>query len=212
MIIAEPTLSNDCVFKPFRQIQMTFPALTLLADDISPFGRVDASVLPQQALMELLVSGISELRLLLDDNEGLRPCTEWFGLRFDREMNVIEIDWRFGANPRSGTIQLSYLPQSMQEVYLYLNGFYGSVDTSALPHGMKCLNINKNFMDGSLNLEQGFNLVVNLPPGGKWHFSEFHFPKIFLEKANHAQPKPFRFAIQFAISTHFSQFTIREMI
>jgi len=84
------------------------------------------------------------------------------GVTLDNDGKVTKVDLR-GKN-LTGTIDLSKLPQGLQELYLHNNQLTGPVDLTKLPQGLQELYLNDNRLTGPLNLTklpQGLQ-VLNL--------------------------------------------------
>ena len=70
---------------------MTFELLFLHAVDPS-IGRVDRASLPQQALMEMLIEGITNKEKICGHVDEPRDIEVWKGVSIE-DGEVVEIDW-----------------------------------------------------------------------------------------------------------------------
>ena len=155
----------------------------LLGVDAS-LGRLDYSLMPDQALMEMLVEGLNDkTKEKYQDKHGMYlDVCEWSGINCDARQRVIriiiDIDAR-SENVRSslefrhlppnvrdlcigrvpggkltGSVDLTQLPCGMEALSLRDNQLTGVVDLTQLPSGMKILCLNFNQLTGAIDLTQ----------------------------------------------------------
>ncbi|KNH08658.1 hypothetical protein XU18_0855 [Perkinsela sp. CCAP 1560/4] len=151
---------------------MTFQFLFFDTVD-SAFGRVDRESLPQQALMEMVIQGITNKEDICCNVVEPKDVEEWIGVPIE-DGEVVEIEWInydlegsvhlawlpssgriFAAinNLLTGTVDWAFLPTSMEILDLALNAFTGSICLERLPEIMVYLNVSENAFCGSLKLE-----------------------------------------------------------
>ena len=153
----------------------------LLGVDAS-LGRLDYSLMPDQALMEMLVEGLNDKtkEKYLDKHGMYLDVCEWSGISCDARQRVIrifiDIDAR-GENVRSllqlchvppkvkvlkissmpggkltGSFDLTQLPCGMEHLYIHYNQLTGAIDLTQLPGGMKSLCLPNNQLTGVIDL------------------------------------------------------------
>ena len=149
------------------------PILVALTDE-SQFGRLDYALLPDQALMEMLVDGFSETikERYLDKNGMFLDVCDWGGVVCDDDANVKCVESFYGDGsislefipPKvgaffmnvaklSGTFSASTLPEGMEYFEIGDNSFKGTVDFTSLPETMQQLSLYYNFFTGSAELD-----------------------------------------------------------
>ena len=124
-------------------------------------GRVDKASMSDQTLLELVVNGISDISCLQADGifDNIRV---WKGASFDADGTLLRLYWsRHGLRffPSGGTIDLRWLPETLQVVSVAFNCLEGSVDFKRLPGALVELYISHNELTGVLSLD---NLPGNL--------------------------------------------------
>ena len=155
----------------------------LLGVDAS-LGRLDYSLMPDQALMEMLVEGLNdETKKKYQDKHGMYlDVCEWSGINCDAHQRVIRISIGIDVsseNVRSllelrhvppevkvlkissmpggkltGSFDLTQLPCGMEHLYIHYNQLTGAIDLAQLPGGMKELYLNCNQLTGAIDLTQ----------------------------------------------------------
>mmetsp|Transcript_20869 Transcript_20869/g.32553 ORF Transcript_20869/g.32553 Transcript_20869/m.32553 type:complete len:290 (-) Transcript_20869:73-942(-) len=149
----------------------------VITADLS-LGRVDKSSLPQETLMELLLSTInSEGREIISGSEeNPKPLSDWHGIRMSPTDEVTEIVWTSLA--LEGSLEFQWIPDTVITFHVYGDRFYGTVDWPALqesnvqrlnigdnrlvgtfavellPNSIRFVAVSKNKFDGSLQLPQ----------------------------------------------------------
>ena len=155
-----------------------------------PVGRCAYSDLPQSSRMELVVTDLKDNSLFRDDAGDFLPLSEWYGVEFDSEGNVIEVTWEQLWQNDSAQINIAYLPESLrrlslnscrlqgsfvtnelppflQEVDIMMNEFCGEVDIERLPRTLERTQISRNDFSGSIDCTrlpeslENFNAGVN---------------------------------------------------
>ena len=79
------------LFPPLLSSSMRFQFLFLDAVDPS-LSRVDYESLPQQALMEIVIDGITNKQKICGDANEPKDIEEWNGVEIE-DGEVVEIDW-----------------------------------------------------------------------------------------------------------------------
>mmetsp|Transcript_8951 Transcript_8951/g.13567 ORF Transcript_8951/g.13567 Transcript_8951/m.13567 type:complete len:213 (-) Transcript_8951:54-692(-) len=136
-------------------------------------GRVEIHSLPQQTIMELLISGFENKAILYGNQDEPPEIEYWNSIVFDDAKEVIEIYWckydlwgllnlkwlpttlkvfSIYTNKLSGSIDLTCLPDGIQVVDLRDNAFSGEVSLACLPESLICLDISFNRFFGTINL------------------------------------------------------------
>ena len=134
-------------------IQMCAFHLLLTVDP--SLGRLDYSLLSDQALMEMLIEGFADdnKRTYQDDHGMYLDVCEWVCVTCDTDERVIEID--IDNSIVSGTIELCYVPPKVKILHISSWGksqLTGSVDLACLPDGMKVLCLKNNQLTGEIDL------------------------------------------------------------
>ena len=139
-------------------------------------GRFDYSLLPDQALMEMLIEGFRyQTREECQDEHGMNlDVCEWSFVKCDDDNRVIEIEdlrafegslqlsyvspkvgkLHIDGGELTGSVDLTKLPGEMKELYLGYNQFTEEVDLTELPKGMGILVLLMNQFTGEVNLSQ----------------------------------------------------------
>ncbi|KNH08125.1 hypothetical protein XU18_1291, partial [Perkinsela sp. CCAP 1560/4] len=151
---------------------MGFELLFLEAVD-SSIGRVAHDSFSQQALMEVVIEGITNKEDICGDADERKEIEEWKSVTIE-DGEVININWNvyylegsvhlgwlpssvriFTAinNRLTGTVDWASLPTSMERLDLETNAFTGSICLEKLPMRMEYLDVSENMFCGSLKLE-----------------------------------------------------------
>ena len=121
-------------------------------DTVDPWlGRVDRESLPQQALMELVIDGITDDKEICGNANEPKDIEEWIGVTVE-DGEVIEIDWP--QCDHDGSLHLEWLPSSVRKFDASGNDITGTLDLEALPTAMGQLNLGFNAFTGSIGLER----------------------------------------------------------
>ena len=116
---------------------MSFELVFLDAVDPS-LGRVDLESLPQQALMEMVIEGITNKRKICGDADEPKDIEEWKRVSIE-DGQVVEIDWSLFA--LEGSLHLEWLPSTVREFGVTWNRFTGTLDLASLPTSMEAINL-----------------------------------------------------------------------
>mmetsp|Transcript_6987 Transcript_6987/g.10593 ORF Transcript_6987/g.10593 Transcript_6987/m.10593 type:complete len:221 (-) Transcript_6987:59-721(-) len=147
--------------------------IAVLTDDPA-LGRFEKPSFSQDILMEMLVQGIDNRKIICGRIEKPRPLKEWYGISFHyRTKGVFKIEWpmyelegwidlqylpttvdilNVSLNGLTGCIDLAVLPDSLTQLLLSGNQFSGSIDLTKLPSRMKKLDISDNKLTGCIDL------------------------------------------------------------
>ena len=123
---------------------------------VDPFlGRLDYSLLSDQALMEMLIEGFDdETKKKYQDDHGMYlDVCEWPKIKCDEDESVIDID--INSINMSGTIGLCYVPPKVKLLEINWGSgskLTGSVDLACLPDGMEALFLNCHQLTGEIDL------------------------------------------------------------
>ncbi|KNH07899.1 leucine-rich repeat protein [Perkinsela sp. CCAP 1560/4] len=138
-----------------------FPSCFLLIDP-DVLGRPDKDSLPQHTLMEILIGDLDD-RTCFRDKEGvfLEACA-WSGVKCTADGDVFSINWDpdhgwylFGQDrpvQNGGSIDLRWMPSSVQDFHIPKLDLSGSVDTFSLPREMTSIDIKQNQFHGPFNI------------------------------------------------------------
>ena len=129
--------------------EMKFELLFLDAVDHS-LGRLDYASLSQQALMEMVIEGITNKEKICGDADEPKDIEEWKGVKIE-DGEVVAIYWVSCA--LKGPIHLEWLPSSVKELSVSENSLAGTLDW-ALPTSMKELDLTANKFTGPVDLER----------------------------------------------------------
>ena len=145
-----------------------------LCRDTTSLGRVDFHSLPQQALMEIMISDLIRPDLFRKECGQYHKINRWSGLLLTSDENVKAISW--SHYQLKGTIYFEWVPETVEKfvvdgnrlrctINLYLldrtalktlnvdrNELHGSVDLTHLPQVMESLSLAVNQLTGSIDL------------------------------------------------------------
>ena len=130
----------------------------LLASD-PPIGRAEYSVdaFPQQTLMEMVIAGLVNQSRLQDENGGYKDIENWNGMTFNDANEVTHVEWRDYHNkqfPHGGTLELKWLPRTVEIFALPGSGIEGTVEMALLPRRLRNLFVQRNRLTGALDMTQ----------------------------------------------------------
>ena len=140
-------------------------------------GRFDASSLPSQTRMELLIDGLETegLKRLfrLADGEYRDVCAWSIIMCIDSEVDGVYMEdltiqgsvdlqympltvkvFRACRNRIAGSADLTQLSPALEHFDIANNHFKGEITLTALPHSLRSFTVAHNFLTGSLNLSQ----------------------------------------------------------
>ena len=134
---------------------MFFPILLHSKDP--NLGRLDYSLLSDQALMEMLIDRFDdESKEEMQDVNGMYlDVCEWECVKCDGDRRVIEID--IDSSDVSGSLELFYVPPKVNEIYvrsMFNSKLTGSVDLTRLPVGVNVLAFTDCRLTGKIDLTQ----------------------------------------------------------
>ena len=126
-----------------------YSAIFSIAVDPS-LGRLDYNLLPDQALMEMLIDGFDEESKedYQDDHCMYIDVCEWPCVECDENQRVVEIG---ATDDLNGSLQLSFIPATVKKFEMPWNQLTGSADIAQLPEGMEMLSLNNNGLRGTLD-------------------------------------------------------------
>ena len=132
--------------------------LPFLTADGQSCGRVDVSSLSDQTLLELLVSDMHHVDKVQDADGDFLDIAEWKGvevadagvtqIEFRQTDSLFAVDEDFTVGPK-GSIDLQWLPKTLQVFNIDEMELHGTIETSALPCAMRYLNISDNAFQGT---------------------------------------------------------------
>ena len=130
-----------CVFQLFLSVD---PSL----------GRVDYSLMSDQTLMEMLFEGFDDRikKRYKDNDETYIDVSEWSCVKCDDAQRAIEIG--IDSGHVSGSLALRYVPPRVKVLKIISAGsrLTGSVDLTQLPDRMENLTLSNNQLTGEINL------------------------------------------------------------
>ena len=117
----------------------------------SSLGRLDYTSLSQQALMEMVIEGITQKEAICGDPDEPKDIEEWKGVLME-DGEVVEIEWRGtyleNQSRLTGPLCLEWLPSSVRKFVVRWNQLTGTLDLTSLPTSMKWLDIGHNACTG----------------------------------------------------------------
>ena len=141
--------------------------------DNQSLGRLDYSLLPQQALMELFIANVDCEGAFEDEHENFLDIAEWEGVTvspYDGTVIALFFEGIFqdgtldfaaipesavtitiGMSPCTGTVPWEKLYGGVIYLSLYHCGFHGTVDLTVLPRGLIKLDLVGSNFSGTLN-------------------------------------------------------------
>ena len=154
-------------------------AFELLLTVDPSLGRLDYSLLSDQALMEMLIDGLNDKSKKEYQNKHgmyLDVC-EWSCVKCDDDERVIEIDIEshhargslelryvppkvkvlkktWPLSKLTGSVDFTHLPEGIQVIDLQNNRLTGEIDSTELPDGMSYVLLYNNQLTGEINLAQ----------------------------------------------------------
>ena len=155
----------------------------LFFDTVGPsLGRVDYVSLPQQALTEMVIEGMTSKENICGDHDGPKDIEEWKGVEIE-DGEVAEIKWypsylegllNWNCLPSSVKkfvltgvpLILASLPTPMEKLILAYNSFTGSIDLENFSERMKYLSVSANQM--SADPMEGHLFVVGWTSTPSW--------------------------------------------
>ena len=116
-------------------------------------SKVDPHLLSQQMLMEIVIADASKCdRIRHAGNEYLSYAL-WPGVRCNEADEVTHIEWHYGANIHmEGTLNLSWLPQSLIKFNITQRMLHGTLDATKLPPLLEFCFLSWNKIEGNVDL------------------------------------------------------------
>ena len=130
--------------------------VSIFGADCASLGRLDYTLLSDQTLMEMLFEGLNEeSKKGYQDEKGMYlDVSEWSCVKCDDDQRAIEI--RIDSGHVSGSLALRYVPPKVKALKIISaeNRLTGSVDLTQLPDKMENLTLSNNQLTGEINLTQ----------------------------------------------------------
>ena len=155
--------SNEVSSENHYFCSMSFITGLLIASDASSLGRLEYTMLSQQAQMEIFVCGLDEAfrKSLQDPNGAFLDVCDWPAVRCDTDENVQSLSsW----DAWGGIANFDFLPPKLERLNFYghrrdVKGtITGTMNIGLLPRTMVCLTVDHNLLSGPLGIPE-------LPPG-----------------------------------------------
>ena len=129
-------------------------SLISLFSAIDPAGKFSKENLPTQSMLELLVENIESAYYLKDRSGEFRDFHEWSILTFnDRDdVTVVHIEHATFETPLNGSINLEYVPATVEKIMLLFSGCKGTVDTNGLPRPLSAFEVPFNAFFGTFDV------------------------------------------------------------
>mmetsp|Transcript_15506 Transcript_15506/g.24242 ORF Transcript_15506/g.24242 Transcript_15506/m.24242 type:complete len:243 (-) Transcript_15506:40-768(-) len=116
-------------------------------------GKVDRASLPLQALMELLISGITNKDVICRNSESPADISEWEGVSFDGT-GIDSISWSLlEFLELCGSLDLQWLPPTLIDIFVVKQELRGSLDLTDLPRTLVNLEMQENQFSGTICLK-----------------------------------------------------------
>uniref|UniRef100_A0A7S4PA33 Leucine-rich repeat protein n=1 Tax=Paramoeba aestuarina TaxID=180227 RepID=A0A7S4PA33_9EUKA len=128
---------------------------SLLYSADSALGKVTRDSLPHHTLLELLSEGfINGTDGFIRDKVAVVEIEQWKKLTIDKNGNVTSITWMHFLSPNNieGTIDLNFIPPTVEVFNISFNKISGSISLIALPTALRGLKLNSNMFSGSVDL------------------------------------------------------------
>ena len=117
-------------------------------------GRFNLDSLSHQSLMELVVDGMAMKGRFYDYDNDFMDISSWNGTSLDEDGNVTELRWWHGSlSWRGGSIDLKFLPSTVEIVQLKSLKMEGTFPNCHLPKALKDFNAANNLLYGGVLLE-----------------------------------------------------------
>ena len=126
--------------------------LTFALADTSTMGRVDASMLTQQQMMELFFTP-SDYNTAREQLRGAEDdACSWTRVNCDDGKNITWIIWLVEGIVLAGSIDFSMPPLSLESLSIYRQKLIGEIDMCALPQKMEYFGVQECGFTGTLDL------------------------------------------------------------
>ncbi|KNH06249.1 hypothetical protein XU18_2754 [Perkinsela sp. CCAP 1560/4] len=124
----------------------------LFLDTADPLlGRLDYASLSQQALMEMVISEITNKEKICGDVDEPEDIEQWEGVIIE-DGEVVVILWQ--VRRLEGSLCVEWLPSSVMELHAIEKKFTGTLDWASLPTSMKSISLGCNAFTGPIGLER----------------------------------------------------------
>ena len=165
---------------------MTSALLTICTD----IGRIDATCLPHQSLMELFIQDFDDVDIAKDEEGNFFPIELWWGLKFDSHFYLISIDFDFqdceteihafsgngerrtiltGSFAKDGSVNFRFVPPTATTLNVTGLELEGELCTADLPDGLENLSVHKNCLKSTFSTADLAQTLVSM------RISENHF-------------------------------------
>eukprot|EP00009_Paramoeba_aestuarina_P002483 CAMPEP_0201509468 /NCGR_PEP_ID=MMETSP0161_2-20130828/2514_1 /ASSEMBLY_ACC=CAM_ASM_000251 /TAXON_ID=180227 /ORGANISM="Neoparamoeba aestuarina, Strain SoJaBio B1-5/56/2" /LENGTH=376 /DNA_ID=CAMNT_0047904421 /DNA_START=33 /DNA_END=1163 /DNA_ORIENTATION=- len=130
--------------------------------DPSALGRLNYESMSQQALMEMVISKMSDenRRQFQDCNSNFLDVSEWEMVEMgDDGKSVVKIEWE-NEDPdqieleEQGTISLEWLPDTVTEFCISNRKFKGTLDCGKLPKSLEIFSVGENRLTGEFHVSK----------------------------------------------------------
>ena len=148
---------------------MIQPISTLIsATDSAGLGRLNYESMSQQALMEMVFSGIKNQEIFQDEHGNFLEVCEWPGVdcNADGEVEQINFDSTGGGPLPEGTAHLEFIPNTANTIRLDRTALHGTVDFGILPPKLENFFIFGNKFRGEFRSFDGFSCLGTLVISG----------------------------------------------
>ena len=120
----------------------------------SAVGRVDISMLDDQARMELFVTP-DDCEKARDSYRGDEDnACSWSGIECDRDSNVTSISWHSCNLILTGEVNFQVVPPKLYRLNMYQQDVRGTVDFGPLPETLRILCVQYCLLCGTLDFEK----------------------------------------------------------
>mmetsp|Transcript_39932 Transcript_39932/g.63110 ORF Transcript_39932/g.63110 Transcript_39932/m.63110 type:complete len:260 (-) Transcript_39932:49-828(-) len=114
-------------------------------------GKIDKSSLSQQTLMELLFQGLKNTQGICSTGTAPTEISHWGFTETNDSQEVISINWSF--RDLRGTMDMRWIPESVESFSTKSNSLEGSVDFTVLPTNLRVLVLSSNKYTGQIILD-----------------------------------------------------------
>ena len=160
-----------------------FLDLCLSADPSA--GRFDASMLSDQAMLELLAQGFDEdSQERFQENGEFLEFSKWEIVEDSDEHNVLRLnvtpeDHYFGDDaPMSGVFEAKFVPRKVSALRIRRCDFNGTIDFARLPEMLEILEIRYTPFEGSVDVEALPDYLEHLKINTTKHSGSIDFSKL----------------------------------
>ena len=119
--------------------------ITFCIESSDNLGRLDYASLSQEALMEMLIGGITNAENICGSPLEANYVKEWKSLSWNGT-DIVEIDW--SSKHLEGSLSLEWMPPAVEKFATIQNNLTGSLDLTRLPKDLKELYLESNQFTG----------------------------------------------------------------